>query len=141
MGAWGLGNFENDSAIDWLHDFLANPKLPVLEEPAALILQENEFIDSEESLCTLAAAEVIATLNGFAPKDLPKDIEFEKIKITIGEHTINMVIQAVYKILYFEHHSELRVLWEETDDYNNWVAVQTDLIKRLKNCLLKAEAL
>ena len=136
MGAWGIGNFENDSALDWLSNFLDKPERTAMEEPFNAVLNATDFIDSEESFATLAASEIIAASGNLPCKDFPNDISLEELKPFIKVEIISKAIKAIYKILHFENHSELRELWEESDDYENWIAVQNDLIKRLKQCLV-----
>ena len=45
MGAWGIGSFENDEALDWLSDLVASGDASVIES-------------------ALAAADVVAAWNG-----------------------------------------------------------------------------
>jgi hypothetical protein len=139
MGAWGLGNFENDSAMDWLVDFAVKPELSVIEEPFNTVLNATEFIDSEESFVALAASEIIAACGDLPCNDFPEDISLKELKPLMKLETISRAIQVIYKILHFEQHSELRELWQESDEYEDWIAIQNELIKRLKDYLTNTQ--
>ena len=66
MGAWGAGNFENDSALDWVVDLED-------QEGMELVLQTlAERGEGGEGI--LAAAEVVAALNGNASAELPEEV-------------------------------------------------------------------
>jgi len=132
MGAWGNGNFENDGAIDWLNDFLVGPKESKVVEAIYKILYQEEFIDSDESFEALAAAELIAAKRGNKSQDLPEEVHTSSTLACIMDPTLNIPArQAVEKIINFKGHSELRALWQESDEYDQWLEVQKELIKRL----------
>lgn len=133
MGAWGNSNFENDTATDWLNDFLAAPKESKIVEALYEILYQEEFIDSDESFEALAAAELIAAKRGDPSRDLPDEVNIKTDLACLLDPTLNMTAkQAVEKIINFKGHSELRELWQESDEYNQWLEVQKGLIKRLQ---------
>ncbi|AMP98704.1 hypothetical protein AY601_1793 [Pedobacter cryoconitis] len=133
MGAWGNRNFENDGAIDWLNDFLAKPSENRLKEVFHFIVDQEEFIDSDESFEALAAAEIVAAQKGAKSEDFPKEIADNKFsKVIDWELLTQLAIKVVDKILHFPGHSELRELWLESDEYEQWVSVQQDLIERLR---------
>src|SRR5262249_9479993 len=66
MGAWGTGNFDNDTANDWAADFVEVGDLSlvreVLEKVAATTVEE--YLKQRVSCYALAACEVIARLKG-----------------------------------------------------------------------------
>ena len=133
MGAWGNRNFENDGAIDWLNDFLAKPSEKRLKEVFNIIVDQEEFIDSDESFEALAAAEIVAAQQGTKSEDFPKEIADNKFSQAVNWKLLNqLAIKAVDKILNFSGHSELRELWMDSDEYDQWVNVQQDLIERLR---------
>ncbi|MCL5247588.1 DUF4259 domain-containing protein [Cellulophaga sp. 20_2_10] len=46
MGAWAIGNFENDSAGDWLYEFEENPTIEFLIKTLDTVFKE-EYLDSD----------------------------------------------------------------------------------------------
>jgi hypothetical protein len=132
MGAWGHRNFENDSAMDWLNSFLVKPSEKALEERFNAILNQQEFIDSDESFEALTAGEIVAAMRMKQSIDFPKEISVKRDFKFLYDPTINwMAKKAVQKILNFSGHSELRELWLESDSYKDWENVQKDLMLRL----------
>ena len=72
MGTWGMGTFEDDDALDWLHD-LEEQGLPILER--ALSMQLPEYLSAPDGQVLLAAAEVVAAMKGSPADDLPDAID------------------------------------------------------------------
>ncbi|GGE45635.1 uncharacterized protein DUF4259 [Pedobacter psychrotolerans] len=128
MGAWGIKNFENDTACDWLVDFENNSDIKILEDIFNQILEEKEFIDDEESFITLAFLELIAIKFKLIETELEVNIHF-----TLSYGLIEKVLLASEKIVFFEDHSELRELWIESDDYEQWKNYQLFLIKSVRD--------
>ncbi len=64
MGAWGPGNFENDTALDWLGEPRTGASLGDIVRSVALD-------DPEACERCLAAAELVAAWNGHALGELP----------------------------------------------------------------------
>jgi hypothetical protein len=75
MGAWGAGSFENDDAVDWLAEFCSEPGISVMLEALSVITDadEDEYLELPESCIGIAAAELVAALNGAPVSDLPHD--------------------------------------------------------------------
>ncbi|MFK8288384.1 DUF4259 domain-containing protein [Capnocytophaga canimorsus] len=131
MGVWGITNLENDTAQDWLvevgEDFVS------AQEYVEMILQEEDFIDDEESFITLAVLELME--QHLSSSDFDKNAFLQKFP----KDFIFSVIKASKKILYFENHSELRELWQESDEYEQWKTHQDSLISCIKYFLEKYE--
>lgn len=132
MGAWGIKNFENDTAIDWLNDFMSDCDISKIEDVYDLILKEDNFIDSDESFVTLAASEIILASKGIFSDDFPKEIDRNVIeKLHIKYDLIIKAKKTIYKILYFENHSELRELWGESEEFEDWENYQKKLLSKM----------
>jgi len=130
MGAWGIKNFENDTAIDWLNEFQQEADSTSVEILLDVLLNEPDFIDDEESFITLGYLELLAINQGLIGSTIDINISFH-VTINIIEKTI----KAAHKILFFENHSELRELWEESEEYLEWQDYQLFLIKTLRDYL------
>ncbi len=118
MGAWGLKAFENDDASDWIYDLEETSDLSLIE--STLNLSQDEYLESPDGCNILAAAEVILALQG-KPRDgfpegaanwVSSNASLDATPLT------NLAISSLEKILSEE--SELRELWEETEDYEGW---------------------
>jgi hypothetical protein len=66
MGAWGIGNFDNDTANDWAADFVEGGDLSFVREVLEKVTTRTavEYLEQRVSCCALAACEVIARLKG-----------------------------------------------------------------------------
>jgi hypothetical protein len=133
MGAWGIKNFENDTAVDWINDFQEEGNTAEVEEILDQILLEKDFIDDEESFITLGFLELLAVNLNLTPTTIDNDFDFP-----ITRSLVDKTIKATHKILFFENHSELRELWEESEDYAQWQDYQLYLIKILTDYLITA---
>lgn len=131
MGAWGIGNFENDDALDWT----AELKVAVNPEVVAKPLRSLEgkiggYLEAPECSVALAAAEVVAALFGRASASLPAGvIEWVATHRVTPERTlVDSARRAVEAIL---SNSELKELWTESDMLSAWRALQCELLSRL----------
>ncbi len=74
MGSMGLGAFENDHALDWADDLERSKKpLAFIEKTLTECLKSTD--DSYECERALAAAEVVAALQGNASRQLPDNLK------------------------------------------------------------------
>ena len=132
MGTWGIGNYENDTVQDWLSENDGTINYEYVEPYLAQVLSEEEFIDDEESFISLAALEWMAD-----------SIENKSInEINIDELVyvqIKSILKSAKKILNFKGHSELRELWQESDEYELWLNHQNNLIDKIKLFLQKID--
>jgi hypothetical protein len=132
MGAWGNHNFENDQAMDFVSDFTDNPSLDSLEEALTTVVElgeDGEYIEVDEASAALAAAEIVAAVLQKPAVDFPAELQ----PVLASIHT-NAIIQklarkAVKQVL---KESELQELWAEGGDSTGWLAIQADLLERLK---------
>ena len=128
MGAWGMTTFENDNASDWLYELEESTDLSVIQE--ALNVDE-EYIESSKGCNVLAAAEIILALLGKPRSGLP-----ENAKEWVGNNPLDpsplipSAIKAVSQVLGNE--SELKELWGETDESENWENDVKDILNKLK---------
>ncbi len=127
MGTFGITNFANDSALDWLADFNSRRSIAKLEKQLTHFIQTNS--DEPEAL---AAAELIAAISGYPSDDLEVDLETwcDKQRKKLTPELRTLAHTAVTKIV---TDSELRALWLETEDFPRWEALQRELLTRLSN--------
>ena len=144
MGAWGLGSFDNDDAMDWMVDFSEKQNIAFLEETFDLVLSngDSEYIAAFYGSNAIAAAEIVAAAIGNISNSFPEhylnksdEIEVEKIdlpklKAAITQDIITKAKSALV-LVKSNKNSELRQLWEEVDDYSDWLNDMGELEKRL----------
>lgn len=134
MGAWSEDTFGNDTACDWMGDFLNNPGLEMVRQAIEAVLSEEEYLDSDEACECLAACEVIARSQG---RWGPKETCSEELDAWIRENSLDVPADlkeaadaAIERIL--APNSELRELWDEGGRNDKWHAAMEDLRNRVK---------
>jgi len=130
MGATGAKNFENDDAADWAYDLAESNGTSLLAE-AFGVVEKMEFADAPDCCIALAAAEVVAAAKGKPSSDLPDEIRtwLEDQENPDGFKKLDKRAAKVAKKV--QAKSELRDLWEESDDWHNWQMAVEGLLKRL----------
>ncbi|TDN39251.1 DUF4259 domain-containing protein [Hymenobacter sp. UV11] len=132
MGTWGNRNFENDSAMDFVADFIDNPSLESLEEPLTTVMslsEEEEYIEVDEAGAALAAAEIVAAILAKPSVDFPSTLRAAIAPLHSSVSLQKLARKAVKQIL---KESELQELFAESGEPSDWQDVQKDLIERLK---------
>ncbi|MEM7246363.1 MAG: DUF4259 domain-containing protein [Acidobacteriota bacterium] len=65
MGSWGLGAFENDTALDWAHELETVDDVALLKDTFEGVLALGaDYLDADLAQEGLAACEVVARLKG-----------------------------------------------------------------------------
>lgn len=129
MGAWGHGNLENDTVLDWVGDLLETKDLDLMVEAIDMVLDEG-YLDADTASIGIGAIEILAAL-----QDRPGKEEYdEELEEWINQHKgqgkelLKSSQSALRKIL---ADSELKELWEESDSYDQWVTTIQELESRL----------
>lgn len=135
MGAWGVGSFSNDSALDWCEDVLDGKDVveavrAVLTEVAEL--SDDDYLDADEGAPAVAAADVLACALGKPPEDITDDYQerfephFADLKADVALRST--ALKALARIA--AENSELAELWAEGGD-GEWTDMISDLRDRL----------
>src|SRR5689334_11611012 len=118
MGAWGHGILENDSALDWLDEFEAEPTEAALDEILSPV-ESGDYLDADTSSAGLVASEILAHALGNGSMDLP-----DGVVSWIKEHgsvatpaRVGSAISFIDRVL---ADSEMQALWDETEDADKW---------------------
>ncbi|MGR4877816.1 DUF4259 domain-containing protein [Pseudoxanthomonas sp. LARHCG66] len=134
MGCWAIGSFGNDSAADWLIDLTKTSDLSLVRETIARALVAEEYLDSPDATDALAAIEVVVAAIGRPTTEAQNETELlewiARVKPSPDAKLVSDAQQAIDRILGPE--SELRELWEDTEDFSDWQAEVTDLRSRLQ---------
>lgn len=131
MGAWGHNSFENDDALDWVSVLEESPDTSAIIDALNGVTDDAEdYIDAPECSMAIAAAEVVAALNGNGALSLPEEVNgWLKGKPNPDASLRAKARQAMDVVL---TNSELKELWEENvEDYPKWIAVLEDVKSRL----------
>jgi hypothetical protein len=133
MGAWGHQNFENDSAMDFVGDFIESPTVDAIKDAISFVIDagvEEEYIEVDESSSALVAAEIVAAALGQTASDMPEELQaaIHKIGLIVDDKLVKKSRKAVKQVL---RESELQELWQEGGEPNEWQQVQVELLKRL----------
>jgi len=135
MGAWGHLAFDNDTANDWAYDLEEVDDLSSVETAfAELEAVGADYLDQDVACNALGACEVLARLQGHAgytnayTKKVDQWVAAHKIKPPPA--LLKRASAAIDRIL--AKNSELRELWEETDDGDAWRKSVEDLRVRMR---------
>jgi hypothetical protein len=131
MGAWGIGNFENDSAGDWLYEFGENPTKVFLEKTLDTVFKE-EYLDSDIASEALATIEAITLIMGNSKEDKEEleNVDFDTLKSSFDTALYDKSIKCLNRILE-KNNNELYELWEESESFEDWKNVVLDLKNRV----------
>ncbi len=132
MGAWGINTFENDDASDWLGEFCDKPQEDLLFDAFAAVNDiGDEYLEAPESSAALAAAEVVAALRGKSSASLPDEAQecLRNFKLKPTDELLAAAQKAVARV---QTDSELKELWDESEDAAQWQTTVQDLAGRLK---------
>ncbi len=123
MGAWSHEPFGNDTAGDWVYQLEDARGLDFLEQTLDHALDmDEEYLEAPEAEEALAAVEVLVHLLG-------KGAGFEKLPEDVGtwaaacteKPTQPLVQKALLALARIgSESSELRELWEESEDFEAW---------------------
>lgn len=134
MGAWGTGVFENDDVLDWKADLLESEGIELIEGTIEEVLEE-EYIESDLASNALGAIEILAALQGKPGEEITNNSSYtEDLNDWISTHKgqgkklISKAKRAIKKI---KKDSELKELWEESEEYQTWLKTINDLEDRL----------
>lgn len=132
-GAWGVGPFDNDDALDWVAELerAASPK--VLISALSEIGPKSQYVEAPECSIALAAAEVVAAAHGRPSKTLPAEVTawIGRVRPVIEPELFAHARTAV-AFCRDNAQSELRQLWSESKEFQVWLADTADLLARLK---------
>ena len=134
MGAWSHESFGNDTACDWAADLQEGDDLAPVEAALDAVLDVgDDYLESPEACEAIAAAEVVARLQGhFGLRDAYSESLDEwvaRVGIVPSPELASKARRALDRIL--SEPSELLELWEESDDAGEWRASVGELKGRI----------
>lgn len=140
MGAWDVGAFDNDDALDWITELeqTSDSTLIISTFEDVTQLERDEYLEAPECCRALAAAEIVASCKGHGTSSLlPRAGKWiDTYSSTID--AVPLVPLAIGAIKRIKSDSELRELWDESIDggapelAESWHKAVADLEERLK---------
>ena len=122
MGAWGNGSFDNDDAADFLSDVTDSSDLTLVREIFAAVLGADKYLEAPDASQAIAAAEIVAAVVGRPTSAAQEEEELSewiaRTKPTADPGLVTQAVQVLDRIV--GDNSELRELWEGTDELSNW---------------------
>jgi hypothetical protein len=134
MGSWGPQTFQNDTAMDWLHDLYDSDDFTLVQKTLLRISGPPEqFTQCSVEERALAAAEIVASWLGHPP---PKKQGLEEwVRKHTDWCTPEILTLARQTVALIKMKSELRKL--RTDHHGvvqkEWLESVTDLERRLQH--------
>ena len=132
MGAWATDSFANDDALDWLLDFVEAPTIEMLRDTLEHITttDADEYLEAPDCSEAVAAAEIVAALNGRPSAKQPDDLR-DWLQTDHGLTAETLTRTAATAIKRIMQSSELQELWDDSDSSAGWLNDMADLIRRL----------
>ncbi len=131
MGAWDFGPFDNDDASDWLYDLEESSDLSLLANAFRAVTDAGgDYLEAPDCCNALAAAEIVAALLGNPIAKLPDNAR-AWVDAHSGLDASSLVPAAQAAIQQIRSKSELKELWEESDDARKWRGTLDDVSDRL----------
>ncbi|MFM7024287.1 MAG: DUF4259 domain-containing protein [Flavobacteriales bacterium] len=131
--AWGISNFENDSAQEWVDELVEKGKAGDVAKEIDTFLKNFKASETDMMTCCcfLAAAEIIAAIKEDPSDDIPENLEdwIKENKLKADEALVKKAIDGLNKIT---RGSELKEMYEGSHLYDDWMDIQKDLLTRLK---------
>jgi hypothetical protein len=128
MGAWGAGSFDNDDAVDWLASLEHARDLTPIDDAFAAVTGDGEPGEPDAS-AAIAAAEVVAAIDGRPLADLPGEI-VDWLASAHPRPDPGLTERARAAVQRVRFSSGLKVLWGEGDP-EEWYEHIDHLLQRL----------
>ena len=134
MGTWALHSFANDDAGDLIGDLVEGTDLSPVQEAIERVQSTEGYLEAPEAQQGVAACEVVALVLGHASTASQAEEELTawvaRVKPSVDAAIVSKAVQVVDRVLAPD--SELRELWEESDEFNAWQADVRSLRARLQ---------
>lgn len=134
MGTWAIHSFGNDEAGDLIGDLVEGANLSPVQEAIDRVQTTDGYLEAPEAQQGVAACEVVAFVMGHPSVASQAEEELTawvaRAKPSVDAAVVSQAVQVLDRVL--APHSELRELWEESDEFNAWQADIRALRSRLQ---------
>ena len=133
MGAWGADSFENDDASDWLADFCEAPDTESTSAALSTVAEmaATDYLEAPDCCVGIAAAEVVAAQKGAPNASLSDEAKtcLARLESKADPGLVSLALKALERI---KTNSELKELWDESENPAEWYQAVGNLESRLK---------
>ena len=133
-GAWDVGPFDNDDALDWVWELSESDDLSVVKNALQSAINTSGYLEAPTGSIALAAAEVVAALKGKPRAQLPAEVSawVENYESEVDDSLVQAARQAIVQVQNAES-SELAQLWSDSPELlNQWHKDLANLVQRLQ---------
>lgn len=131
MAEWGPGIYENDDAMDWIYDLLDSGGLGRVKRALDVVLQDDvEDLEAADCRIALAAADLVAALDGDVNPNLPA--EAEEWLTLVNKSVSGLRAKAEEAVHEIKDSSILRTRYKEKGTLDDWEKVINALLRRLE---------
>ncbi|AXI61616.1 hypothetical protein DLD99_14415 [Pseudomonas kribbensis] len=121
MGTWSIHAFGNDEAADFAIELSESSDLDLIQSALEDVIAADEYLEAPEADRGIAAAAVLALLNG---QEIPGTLDealstWVKSQTTKPGSALLTKAQVVIERVLSEN-SELAELWIESEEYESW---------------------
>ena len=123
MGTWSHEPFGNDTANDWAYELEDTTDFSVIDATLQTALDEGqEDLDADLAMEAIAAIEVLAKSLGHGTQT---DVYTDKVDEWVDRISLKPSADLLQKAeqvlaLVASDHSELKELWQESEEYELW---------------------
>lgn len=137
MEMWGVGSFDNDDAMDWVNQLELAEDVSLIETTLKAITEDDEkYLEIRQCSQAIAASEVVLALVRKTQSDLPSEVtnwlSRQHLTYVDGEYFVQQALSALERI---RIDSELKKMWDESDNGGDWHNAVGKLEARLESSL------
>lgn len=126
MGTWSAEPFGNDTACDWIYQFLESTDLSVVEAALDAVLSADaaEYLEEDSATEAIAAVEVLAKVLGRGTQTDSYTEDLDEWILAHPQRPSGELLQKARRALarITSPGSELLGLWEEGGEATEWIA-------------------
>jgi len=132
-GAWDMGPFDNDDALDFVSELEDSDSTSILERAFKDVTRSVLYISAPECSRAVAAAEVVAAWAGNPRAEIPDEVaSWVRSKNRVADEELIALARKAVAVVRDSSKSELADLWRDSgSNYDVWHASLTDLLTRL----------
>ncbi|MFM9380800.1 DUF4259 domain-containing protein [Pseudomonas sp. UV AK001] len=121
MGTWSIHAFGNDEAADFAIELSESSDFDLIQSALEDVIVADEYLEAPEADRGIAAAAVLALLNGQEIPGAPDEAISTWVKSQTtkpGSALLTKAQMVIERVL--SENSELAELWIESDEYESW---------------------
>ena len=126
MGAWGVGPFENDMALDWFAELEEETSFSELRRKREGVVTD-DYLDADLVQEAVASIAILAACKSNDKRLLP-DFEtssldkLRKLILPMIDDNMTTLLEDALGIIIRSDDNELYEHWLQSDDFEDWIA-------------------